>query len=609
VGSNLDSVVSAIQSASDILRGDHKPSSYGKIILPLVVVKRFSYGSWKHLLGVESDKLAESMTQIITSLPVPVQEAVSLFEFEKEIPNLIKTNTLPLLLERFDSLDLSPESLPTEDMGSVFEELIRKFGESESHGEHYTPKDVVGLLLNLLFIGPEPDDVYDPTCGTGGMLATVQEMFPSSTVYGQEINKESYALCMADMVLRGNDPSTIRLGDTLANDLFPAQTFSYMISNPPYGVDWKKIKKLITEEHKKEDGRFCVGLPRVNDGSFLFVQHLISKMKSQEEGGSRIAIVLNGSPLFTGAAGSGESEIRKWLFEKDYVEAIIGLPDQLFYNTGISTYIWILTNNKPDQRKGKTQLINAVDFYEKMRKGLGNKRKEITETHTNNIVALYHAFEETKQSKIMNNEDFGYYRVCVERPQRLSSYTLTEEILESLEKEHGILKGLSDITDKSFPIKDTFEKALRKNAEFEMSEEVLRPILDRCVVDNPDGDISLDKKGNPVVDVSLRDHENIPLTSNIQDYMEKEVLPHVPDAWIDESKTKVGYEIPFTRYFYEYIPPRPLHEIEAEILGLEQDIASLLGYYLVPKDSVLLKRSKKNDDHYESEGNVGEVKE
>jgi len=421
-------------------------------------------------------------------------------------------------------------------MGYIFEELIRKFAEmsNETAGEHFTPREVIRLMVNLLFIKDRDilskkgivKTLYDCACGTGGMLSIseeyLHELNPDARleVFGQELNDESYAICKSDMMIKGQKAVNIKFGNSFTHDGFPDEKFDYMLANPPFGVEWKKVQKEVKTEHDKKGygGRFGAGLPRISDGSFLFLQHMISKMKPTD-GGTRLAIVFNGSPLFTGGAGGGESEIRRWIIENDILEAVVALPDQLFYNTGIFTYFFVVTNRKEPKRKGKVQLVNAVGFFKKMSRSLGNKRNEISDQDIEEITRIYGNFRQGKYCKIFNNSDFGYSRVVVERP--------------------------------------LIEK----------------------------GKIVTDKKGNPKPDSNLRDYENIPLKKgqkestpdDIQEYMEREVLPHVPDAWADHKKTKVGYEINFTKYFYEYKPLRPLTEIRADILILEQETDGLLA--------------------------------
>lgn len=557
-----------IWSVADLLRGDYKQAEYGKVILPLTVLRRLDsllakkkhqvldaypqfrkksdvivdkalnkiagYNFHNHSkfdfakLAADPDGIAKNLRNYISGYSASVREIFEHFNFEDQIERLDKADLLYLVIKRFSEIDLaSAESM---EMGYIFEELIRKFAEisNETAGEHFTPREVIKLLVNLLFTNDSEAlrtkgairTLYDPTSGTGGMLsageAYINELNPDGHlhVFGQEINPESYAICKADMLIKGQNPENIRgPKNTLSEDQFFGEHFDYMLSNPPFGVDWKKAEKVIKQEHESRGfaGRFGAGLPRINDGSLLFLQHMISKTKPVKDGGSRIGIVLNGSPLFTGGAGSGESEIRKWIIENDMLEALIALPDQLFYNTGISTYIWIVTNHKEKRRKGKVQLINAVSFSQKMTKSLGNKRNEIPESQIERISKLYGEFKESEFVKIYPNEFFGYSRITVERPEK---------------DEKGI--------------------------------------------------IVKDKHGKPKANSELRDYENVPLQDDIKTYFKREVLPHVPDAWIDESKTKVGYEINFTKYFYKYKPLRSLEAIRADILKLEHDSQNMI---------------------------------
>jgi type I restriction enzyme M protein len=444
-----------------------------------------------------------------------------------------------MVSERFAQIDLHPQTVSNAEMGLVFEELIRKFAElsNETAGEHFTPREVIKLMVNLIFIEDDQAltqsgivrSLYDPTAGTGGMLSVAEEhlvgMNPTARLVlsGQELNPESYAICKADMLIKGQEIKNIRFGNTLADDQLGDHKYDYMLSNPPFGVEWKKIQKEVQKEADTLGfaGRFGPGLPRVSDGSLLFLLHLISKMRSAKDGGSRFGIVLNGSPLFTGGAGSGESEIRRYVLENDLVEAIIGLPTDMFYNTGISTYIWILSNRKPSERMGKVQLIDASSFWQKMRKSLGSKRKELSPEHIDVITRLFGHFEEAEKdgkpiSKIFRTEDFGYRTITVERPLR--------------DDAGHVVLGQRGKT-----------------------------------------------RGQPQADSSLRDTENVPLSEDVQTYFEREVLPHVPDAWIDHEKTKVGYEIPFNRHFYVFTPPRPLEVIDAELKQVTDRILAMIG--------------------------------
>jgi type I restriction enzyme M protein len=567
-----------IWSVADLLRGDYKQSDYGKVILPFTVLRRLdcvleptkaavleekalregqglepepfllrkaghnfcntSKLDMKRLMG-DGDNIAENLRSYIQGFSPAVRDIFESFEFHLQIEKLDKANLLYLVTEKFAQIDLHPETVSNAQMGLVFEELIRKFAElsNETAGEHFTPREVIRLMVNLIFI--EDDDaltqpgivrsLYDPTAGTGGMLSIAEEHLVSHNptarlvLSGQELNAESYAICKADMLIKGQDINSICFGNTLSDDQLPEEKYDYMLSNPPFGVEWKKIQKEVEAESKALgfSGRFGPGLPRVSDGSLLFLLHLISKMRSAQDGGCRFGIVLNGSPLFTGGAGSGESEIRRYVLENDLVEAIIALPTDMFYNTGISTYIWILSNRKPAQRKGKVQLIDSSSYWQKMRKSLGSKRKELSAEHIEEITKLFGAFEEAEKdgkpiSKIFRNEDFGYQTITVERPMR--------------DEAGNVVLGQKG-------------KA----------------------------------KGQPQADSSLRDTENVPLSEDVETYFEREVVPHVSDAWIDHSKTKKGYEIPFNRHFYVFTPPRALDEIDAELKQVTDRILEMIG--------------------------------
>lgn len=568
---------SFIWSVADLLRGDYKQSDYGKVILPFTVLRRLdnvlestkeavlaeyaakqaaginpepfllrksgqsfyniSPMDMKKLMG-DPDNISANLFSYVQGFSKSVRDVFDHFEFNTQVERLSKAGLLYQITEKFSQVDLHPNKVSNMQMGTVFEELIRKFAElsNETAGEHFTPREVIRLMVNLIFI--EDDDIlskpgvvrtiYDPTAGTGGMLSVAGEYLaehnPSArlTVFGQELNPESYAICKADMLIKGQDVSNIVLGNTLSEDGLTSQKFDYMLSNPPFGVEWKKVEKEIRKEHEQQgfNGRFGPGLPRVSDGSMLFLLHLLSKMRLESEGGSRFAIVLNGSPLFTGGAGSGESEIRKYVLENDLVEAIIGLPTDMFYNTGISTYIWVVSNRKPQARKGKVQLIDASAMWEKMRKSLGSKRKQISDQQIDEITRLFGDFAEAELdgkpvSRIFDNEDFGYYSVTVERPLR---------------DENGNI-------------------VLATKGKL---------------------------KGKPQPDAALRDIENIPYKEDIKEYFKREVLPHAADAWIDPEKTKVGYEIPFNRHFYVFTPPRSLEEIDADLKKTTDKILEMI---------------------------------
>lgn len=562
--SNATNLSSFIWSVADLLRGSYKQSDYGKVILPFTVLRRLDcileptkdqvleeykkrtnegvdptpflnriakqtfYNSSPLDLSkalAEPTHIRSNLLSYINGFSSNIGDIFEKYEFDDQIDKLANVDLLYLVSKKFAEIDLHPNRVSNADMGLVFEELIRKFAElsNETAGEHFTPREVIRLMVDLLFHGDNDALVkpgvirtlYDPTAGTGGMLSIAEEYLtganglnPDATliVSGQELNPESYAICKGDMLIKGQDVSNIKYGDTLKNDGHAGAKFDYGLSNPPFGVEWKKSEKEVKVEHERLGfaGRFGPGLPRISDGSLLFLLHLISKMREPEKGGGRIAIVFNGSPLFTGGAGSGESDIRKWIIEQDMLEAVIGLPTDMFYNTGISTYIWVLSNHKTKERKGKIQLINASDFSQKMRKNLGAKRKELGDGDIERIMKLYGSFAENEHSKIFDSQEFGYTTITVERPLR-------DEVKNIVLSTKG--KG----------------------------------------------------KGKPQADSGLRDTENVPLKEDIQKYFEREVLPHASDAWIDHEKSKVGYEIPFNRYFYVFTPPRPLAEIDTEL--------------------------------------------
>lgn len=568
LNSKITNKAALIWAIADKITGVYKPHEYGKVILPLTVIKRFDsileetksdvlaafekcrnmdndimrneiltkasghpfYNTSKYTLRTlldDPDHIDDNFASYINAFSPNVCEIIEKFEFAKdELPKMREYGLLFTVLQEFgtEKADMHPSRVSDIEMGYIFEELIRKFSESynEEAGQHYTPREVIELMVHILLnfdnamlSSKEARTIYDPACGTGGMLSIASEYIKKHNssaaflCFGQEINPETYAIAKADMLIKGENDSLIRSGNTLSDDQFPNQTFNYIISNPPFGREWKKEKASVEKEAKltrENGGRFFMGLPAIGDSQMLFLSNAVAKMKPVEEGGSRVAIVHNGSPLFTGDAGSGPSDIRKYLLENDLLEAIIALPNDIFYNTGIATYIWVLSNNKEKRRMGKVQLINANSLYEKRRKSLGNKRNDIPQTAIDEIAKIYGDFRENKLSKIFKNEDFGYRKVVVERPLR---------------------------------------------------DESGKPIL---------------KKGKVQADPKLRDTENIPLSEDVAEYMKREVLPYAPDAWIDESKTKIGYEIPFTRYFYEYTPPVPSEELKREILQIESEL-------------------------------------
>ncbi|WP_083004136.1 type I restriction-modification system subunit M [Halomonas sp. GT] len=641
-----------IWSVADLLRGDFKQSQYGRIILPFTLLRRlecvlettkvdvlkaaedhqnkpeavreklllraanqpFFNASPFSLISLSDTQTSDDLMSYVQSFSQSAREIFEHFEFESFVQQLSANNLLYKVVQQFAAIDLSPARVSNHGMGGIFEELIRKFAESsnETAGEHFTPRDIVHLTTSLVLTGQEsklkPNSivtVYDPTAGTGGFLSEsdeyIQQVSENVTVslHGQELNPESYAICKGDMLVKGQEVEQIKLGNTLSDDQLAGEHFDYMLSNPPFGVEWKKVQKQVTDEHKHRgyDGRFGPGLPRVSDGSLLFLMHLVAKMRSRQDGGSRIGIILNGSPLFTGGAGSGESEIRRYLLQHDMVEAIVGLPTDMFYNTGIATYIWVLSNNKPAERKGKVQLINATGRASKMRKSLGSKRQYITDRDIDDIVRLYGAYEENDESKLFPVEAFGYRRITVERPLRLN-FEASAERLAKLDDEKAIQKlddaeqaalkaACKQLGEHRYTNRDAFTKALKgalKAEGLKIGAPVQKAILNALSERDPEADICLDKQGNPEPDTSLRDNENVPYGESVYDYFDREVKPHVPDAWIDENKRDeldgrigiVGFEIPFNRHFYQFTPPRPLEEIDADLKACTDKIKQMI---------------------------------
>ncbi len=649
----FSSLSAFIWSVADLLRGDYKQSDYGKVILPFTLLRRLdcvleptkaavlkeqdarsgsgitihpfllraSGQSFYNTSNYDFQRLLDDPNNIKANLMDYVlgfsentRDVFEKYEFGNQIDRLDSANLLFQVVRKFSSIDLHPDAVSNAQMGLIFEELIRRFAElsNETAGEHYTPREVIRLMVNLLFNAD--DDVlsrpgtvrslYDPTAGTGGMLSIAEEhlheMNPNArlVVFGQELNPESYAICKADMLLKGQEIANIKFGNTLSEDGHADKDFDYMLSNPPFGVEWKKIETAVRGEHEKKGygGRFGPGLPRVSDGSLLFLLHLISKMRPANQGGSRIGIVLNGSPLFTGGAGSGESNIRMSIIENDLLEAIVALPTDMFYNTGISTYVWILSNHKPTERKGNIQLINGADLFVKMRKSLGSKRNELSLENINEITTLYGQFESSEKSKIFDNDDFGYWTITVERPLRLN-FMVSEERRETLvqmnsdEKRSNIFftdyelgkldAALSTFDpDEKFMDRSVFLPKLTngmKVAEFRLTARQQKAIIQALGERDPKAEICRDRNGNPEPDTELRDTENVPLKDDIQTYFEREVLPHAADAWIDHDKTKKGYEIPFNRHFYVFQPPRELSEIDAELKVVTDRILTMIG--------------------------------
>ncbi len=582
-------------------------------------LSRFTFDT---LRGQDPRQLHDNLVDYITNFSGNVRDIfLDKFLFTDQLKRLKDGGILWNVFERFCEIDLHPNTISNLEMGYLFEELIRRFSEisNETAGEHFTPREVIRLIVDLLIANDDEKltgrgiirQVYDPACGTGGMLALTEEALKDFNdairveLYGQELNGESFGICKSDMLVTGHDPEQIAFGNTLTQDAHAGKRFHYMLSNPPYGVDWKKYQDPIKSEAENlgMEGRFGAGTPRISDGQLLFLQHMISKMRDDEIG-SRIGIVMNGSPLFTGGAGSGESEIRRWMLENDWVEAIIALPTDLFYNTGIQTYVWLLTNRKPAKRQGKVQLIDASGerFWKSMRKSLGSKRREITEEARAEIVRIYAGFlngesGEGEVSRIFDTADFGYREIRVERPLKLNFQVSAERLARLADQKPyarqdeadqvAIEAALLTIGDHLFINRDAFEKALNKalkSTGLKIGAPVKKAIMTALSERDDEADICTDKNGKPEPDTDLRDHELVPLSEDWRDYMQHEVLPFVPDAWVDESHRdtrdkqvgRVGYEINFNRYFYQYVPPRPLEEIDAELKALEAEIAGLL---------------------------------
>ena len=678
-----------IWSICDLLRGPYKRNEYRKVILPLTVLRRFdcilaptkqkvldaqgtlasrsenlirariegvSGERFYNLSRLDFSKLLNDPNQIapnlvsyINAFSPNVRQIMERFKFEDQVTRMAEKNVLYEVIRSFANADLSPQRIDNMQMGYVFEELIRIGAEqsNEEAGEHFTPREVISLMVNLL-LSDEPDltrggivkTIYDPACGTGGMLSSAEQFIyeynPDAhpVLYGQDWNDEAYAICKSDMLIKGENADNVKLGDTFSDDGFPDETFDYMLANPPFGVSWKQQQRFIGRERDSlgYDGRFGAGLPRVNDGALLFLQHMISKMRPPEDGGSRIGIVFNGSPLFTGDAGSGESEIRRWIFENDWLEAVVALPDQLFYNTGISTYVWIITNRKTNIRRGKVQLLDARNFWLPMKKSLGNKRRQIGDgkdgrpDHIGLITEVYGNFEhddtrpvpvgggkDEKQavvSKVFDNEDFGYRKITVERPLRLNFQASEDriarirdepafaslaasrkkdetlrltEVAEGEERQREILELLqtlrTETDEKLFKSRDDFSEALKRVARaagVRLAAGETKAVLNALGERDATAEVCTNSRGEPEADPELRDTEIVPLKEDVEEYFRREVLPHVPDAWIDHAKTKTGYEIPVTRHFYRYEPPRPLEEIEEDLASLERRIVEML---------------------------------
>ena len=663
---NFGGKVSFIWSVADLLRGPYRPNQYKDVMLPMTVLRRLDcvleatkdkvlekqrklaggkvknvdpilcrvtgvpfYNTSRYTLEKlkgDPNNIGANLTNYIKGFSTRARDIIEHFGFEEHIAKLDKADRLYLLVSKFCEIDLHPDRVPNIEMGYIFEELIRRFNEAsnEEAGDHFTPREVIRLMVNLLFT-PDSDvlttkgivkTLYDPACGTGGMLSVaedyVRELNPDARleVFGQDYNAQAYAICGSDMMIKGQNVEHIAFDNSFTDDHFPRHTFDYMLANPPFGVEWKPEADIIRREHEEQGfgGRFGAGLPRINDGSLLFLQHMISKMKDPKEGGTRLAIVFNGSPLFTGSAGSGESEIRRWIIENDWLEAIVALPDQLFYNTGIYTYLWIVTNRKEPDRRGKIQLVDGTSFFKKMRKSLGNKRNEVCESQRDEITRLCGDLPDGDHVRVFDNDDFGYRRITVERPLRLNFAVNDErlkrlkettsfanlaaskkrkdtkaaqaEIAQGLKRQEAILSALCRLVPKGVVRnRDEFAEMMKgvfKEAEVKAPALLFNAILTALAERHETADVCSDAKGNREPDPDVRDYENVPLNEDVEEYMKREVLPHVPDAWVDESKTKVGYEINLNRYFYEYTPPRPLDEIETDLKQIEREIADML---------------------------------
>ncbi|GAB3188979.1 type I restriction enzyme M protein [Micromonospora palomenae] len=646
---------SFVWSIADQLRGPYQQHEYGSVILPMTILRRLDAILEPHreqieglIAGVDSEMRQASLVRQATGLrfyntskftltsllkdPDGLQanlveyvhsfssaiDVFDRFKFDEVVAKLGEKNRLYLVVERFTKVDLHPDVISNSDMGDLFEDLIRRFAEASNAtaGDHFTPRDAVRLVVDLMFA--EDDEallekgavrtVYDPTAGTGGMLSLADEHLRSQnpnarlTLYGQEINDQSYAICKSDLLAKGQSPDNIKLGDTLADDKFPGLTFDYCLANPPYGVDWKASEKAVKNEHKRGfAGRFGPGLPGVGDGQMLFLLHLAAKMRPASQGGGRVGVIMNGSPLFNGGAGSGQSEIRRWLLQKDLVEAIVALPTDMFFNTGISTYVWVLDNTKAPERAGKVQLIDGSQRFTKMRKSLGSKRVAISDVDRKAILDDYAAFETSETSKILDTQDFGYWTITVERPLRLRFACTPERValvrdepkLKSVDRDR-LADVLATFGENAYLNRDAFMKDLGKHLGSNgvtLTTPQRRTLWLTIGERDEAADEIRDASGNPEPDPRLRDTENIPFGWNqtaktadadgtaqavINAYTASEVLPHVPDAWIDYTKTKVGYEIPFTRHFYTYVPPRPLAEIDADLNKIVVEILDLL---------------------------------
>jgi type I restriction enzyme M protein len=683
---NHNEIISFLWGVADLIRDTFRRGHYQDVILPLTVLRRLDCvlaptkekvlatnakfsGKLENLdpqlrrasgfafyntsrydfekLCADAPNLARNLRNYIAGFSPNMREVVEKFDFDNTISKLDEAGLLFQVVERFKNVDLHPSVVPNPAMGTIFEDLIRRFNEAlnENPGEHFTPRDVVRLMVALLVAGDEGRlrrrgvivTVCDPCCGTGGMLTLARDhlvgdgdhsgLNPEAEVhlFGQEVNPETFAVAKSDLFMKsadGRDAEHVLFGSTLSNDRHAGRRFDYLIANPPYGKDWKRDEKAVRDEHARgAAGRFEAGLPRISDGQLLFLQHMLAHMKEPAEGGTRVAIVMNGSPLFTGDAGSGESEIRRWILENDWLEALVALPEQLFYNTGIATYIWVLSNRKPPERRGKVQLLDATSLWVPMKKSMGDKRREIgdgTEDKPDQIaeiLALHRSFTEGERSKIFTTTRFGFRKITVERPLRLN-FQLSGERIAGVEEERAfqnlaksrkkgaagekeieagrelqeaILQVLADLEEETaYRSRRAFEKKLFgafRAVGMKLAAPLKKALLSALSERDETAEICRDKHGDPEPDPELRDTESVPLAETVEAFFEREVLPHVADAWIDTSKRDpkdgevgvVGYEINFNRYFYQYTPPRPLAEIEADIRAVEKDIVRLLA--------------------------------
>ena len=672
LSANVSEKAALIWAIADKLTGVYKPHEYGEVILPLTVIRRFdcilsdtkdavlekfetvknlpmrdvllrkasgkafyntSKFTFERLLD-DPDNIEANFRDYLNGFSENVQDILEKFKFDGQITTMANKGILYIVIKEFTTpkANLHPDVISNLEMGYIFEEIIRRFSEShnEDAGQHYTPREVIQLMVNILFYDDNDmlsgnnvaKTIYDPACGTGGMLSVAEEylhQLNASTelmAFGQELNDQTFAICKADMLIKGNNADFIKDGNTLSDDQFEGQTFDYVLSNPPFGREWKNEKATVEAEAKRGfAGRFGPGLPAASDGQMLFLLTAISKMKEPKDGGSRIAIIHNGSPLFTGDAGSGPSEIRKYILENDLLEAIIALPNDIFYNTGIATYIWVLSNKKAGtKREGKVQLINANGLYEKRRKALGNKRNDIPESAIQEITRLYGDFVESEISKIFDTTDFGYTKITVEQPFRLHFSVTYKRMKKLFEEKDSLIPKFDALCQEMFPGKHLHPAikepkfimrvleiccGLEKEKRYKNIDDFQKDFtttwrektgatgdIDPAIIDiisllfathDKDADILRTTKGAPIANPDLRDTENVPLKEDIQTYFEREVLPFAPDAWIDEKQSKVGYEIPFTRYFYKYEAPKPSAEIMQEILAIEAELDGALA--------------------------------